>query len=283
MVDNPLVWGLGTIHPWHDAATASGEPGMTLRQQPRLYRRKPFLLFPASLLLVYLALPNCIWGDLLTPAGVKPEVYGTLYQPTTATPRPAVVILPGRRGIRPGHPAFAQALVAQGYVALVLDYFATPDTPTPRRMGPMPDQWPTWQQRVQGGIRYLQQRPGVQAERIGVVGFSLGAFLAVWTAGVTPVIKAVVCYYGGVTPFSRQYVPHLPPVLILHGGADSTVPLVLARNLYDALIKHGKTVVMHVYPNAEHAFNYPDSPWYDPEVAADAWRRTLAFLTQYLR
>jgi carboxymethylenebutenolidase len=37
-----------------------------------------------------------------------------------------------------------------------------------------------------------------------------------------------------------------------------------------------------IYDDADHAFANPSGTRYDAEAAADAWRRTLAFLAEHL-
>ena len=76
---------------------------------------------------------------------------------------------------------------------------------------------------------------------------------------------------------------HFPSLLILHGEADSNIPVGLAHRLYDRLRAHGADVELHVYPKAEHGFNTPWSPGYSPSAAADSWARTIAFLKDKLK
>jgi len=40
----------------------------------------------------------------------------------------------------------------------------------------------------------------------------------------------------------------------------------------------GKDAEIVIYPEADHAFANPSGRRYDPDAAADAWRRTLNFL-----
>ena len=47
----------------------------------------------------------------------------------------------------------------------------------------------------------------------------------------------------------------------------------------DAAIAHE----IHIYPDAQHGFNFPEMKgWYNPADAHDAWDRTVAFLAKYL-
>ncbi len=109
----------------------------------------------------------------LTLPDVKPGVYAQIYRPAAAVPAPAVVILHGFGGIFPAYRQLAQDLAAQSYVAMVLDYFAETGR-FPRDKKRRQQLWPTFERTVQQGIEYLQKQPEVDANRIGVVGFSMG-------------------------------------------------------------------------------------------------------------
>ena len=119
---------------------------------------------------------------------------------------------------------------------------------------------------------------------IGLVGYSRGAFLAISVAASIPAVRAVVDYYGGGSDAdpSIDQIPRFPPLLILHGEADSEISVDLARRLYERVKSHGGEVEMHLYPRAQHVFNGPWARTYSPPDAADAWERTIGFLRQRL-
>jgi carboxymethylenebutenolidase len=96
-----------------------------------------------------------------------------------------------------------------------------------------------------------------------------------------PAVRAVVSYYGGATNSLNDYIEDLPPVLLIHGSADTVVPAARSQALYNALVSRGKTAELHIYPGMGHTFNFSGSR-YDARAAADAQKRTLAFLGKYL-
>jgi carboxymethylenebutenolidase len=193
-----------------------------------------------------------------------------------------VVVLHGANGLVPAHYHFARTLAKQGYVALVINYYAETGAVAREEVIRMLKQWSTWERTVQHSVQYLQASPDVQPDHIGIVGFSRGASLALSTAGITPAVKAVVAYYGGALPSLGGYVQNLPPVLLLHGDADSRAPVAYSQAVYEALVRHGKPVEMFMYPGVEHGFNVTGA-WYDPPADADAQKRTLMFLDKYLK
>jgi carboxymethylenebutenolidase len=63
-------------------------------------------------------------------------------------------------------------------------------------------------------------------------------------------------------------------VLILHGDADTTVPVQEAYDLKEILERRGLPYEMQIYPGAGHGFS--------GEIWRDAAFRTLDFLKRYL-
>jgi carboxymethylenebutenolidase len=211
----------------------------------------------------------------LTAPETGSALYGRVYQPEMPGTHPGVILLHGVYGIHPDQHAYARMLGEHCYVTLLLDYYGG--------LGriPKPD-WTTLKTVIHNAIEYLQSLPGVDPDRIGLVGFSQGAFLAVSTAGTAPAVKAVVAYYGGAPSDLDDYLQALPPILLLHGEKDASVPLGRARTLYERLAENGLAVEMHVYPGVRHNFNHA-GPYYDAVADADAKRRTLGFLKEYLQ
>ena len=210
-----------------------------------------------------------------------------LYTHASPEPRPAVVVLHGISGIFAAYHSLAETLAEHGYVVRVADYYAETG---PVRKGDAADvqqqqdqHWPVWVRSVQKDIQRLQSLPRVQADRIGVVGISQGAFLAISAAGMTPAIKVVVEFYGGARNDIEDYVQNVPPVLILHGEADVIVPVSFAGALNDTLTRHERTVEMQIYPGAPHGFIVEGSSGYRPSAATDAIERMLAFLDRFLK
>ncbi len=76
-------------------------------------------------------------------------------------------------------------------------------------------------------------------------------------------------------------VRHFPPLLILHGEADSVVSVREAHRLREAVLAAGGEVEMHLYSGAQHGFNASFGV-YSEDAAADSWRRTIAFLRRHL-
>jgi uncharacterized protein len=96
-------------------------------------------------------------------------------------------------------------------------------------------------------VHYLAARPEIDADRLAIVGYSLGSFLALALAAEEPRLRAVVLAAGGDLPpqlpkLARMAVdpPKLArrlngrPLLMVHGKKDRTVVPDQARRLFEA-------------------------------------------------
>ena len=237
----------------------------------------------ALLLLVSLWIPRhgCAQESrLLTPPGATPGIWGALEAPDDPGPHPAVILLYGSSGWRPGYVDLAQRFADSGFVVLVLDYYAETGG-APIGSEEKLRKWEAWREAVREAVTYLQGLPEVMGEHIALVGYSRGAFLAVSVAATIPEVHGVVDYFGGggggPLPLNEEVIG-LPPLLILHGQKDQVVPVSFARALQAAVLEAGGEVEMHLFPEADHAFNAPWAGTYAPEAEAEAWLLTLAFL-----
>jgi carboxymethylenebutenolidase len=171
----------------------------------------------------------------------------------------------------------------QGYYAMAVEYYSQTGAVGPAESREMAKSFPIWRAEIEAAIEALKSNPDVAPDRIGLVGYSLGAFLALSVgASDGSRIAAIVEYYGGMTPALRNGAATMPPVLILHGDADQIVPVAQAQRLEATLAEYHRPYEAHIYPGAKHAFNFQIPGWYDADFARDSWDRTLAFLAKYL-
>ncbi len=186
---------------------------------------------------------------------------------------PAVLALYGSGGIREGwadQPA--RLLAGQGFSVFVVHYFDRTDTvwadrDTTRR------NFPLWMGTVGDAINSAAQHASVDASRIGLLGFSLGAYLALSVASVEGRVRAVVEFFGGI-PDELHGFARMPPILIFHGEQDRVVPVSEAVRLQQLLEQTNTPYEMKLYPDAGHGFNGLQF--------LDAGQRTLKFLRRYL-
>lgn len=236
-------------------------------------------------------------GQAVDYPGSEGEMPAQLYVPDGAGRLPGVLVFHTAAGPGPNVDAFARELAGAGYVTLAPDVFALHDFGPDGRTD-----HPLVIKDAEGALAYLKRHPRVDPDRIGVSGFSFGGRLAALMAALHPEqFRAVVVYYAitshaalrgplpasaaGAVPLTQRVSAFRAPVMIHHGEVDTSVPVAQARLLHEALIAAGKSSVLHVYPDADHLFNFalgPDARFH-PDAARLAWRRTLDFLSRHLK
>ena len=167
----------------------------------------------------------------------------------------------------------ASLLAAQGFTVYVLHYFDRTGTAEISREIIFRN-FPIWVKTLWDAVSFVARQPQVDPKRIGLLGFSLGAYLALSDAAIDSRIRVVVEFFGGLPKEMKLFMRRLCPVLILHGGADQTVPVAEAYHLQAVLEKKKIPYEIQIYDGAGHGFS--------GEIWRDAGRRTLAFLTKHL-
>jgi carboxymethylenebutenolidase len=242
-----------------------------------------FKLFIVSLSFLATQFGNCQESQILSKPDIVPAVHGILEKPETPGTYPSVIILYGSSGWRPQYISIAKELADSGFVVLVLDYYAV--TEKDSSLTDVASKWSLWQVMIQNAVIFLQEDSSSFKHPVGLLGYSLGAFLAVSTATSIPEVRAVVDYFGGGSSKKDELeseVRNFPPLLILHGEEDSVVPVSRAYLLRDAVIAQGGEVEMKIYPNQQHGFNATWSPYYSESDAIDSFQRTVDFLRRRL-
>jgi len=227
----------------------------------------------------YLGAGRAEKADLYLPAEVKP---GQRF--------PAVVIIHGG-GWRSGDKRAGReinigtTLARNGYVGMSINYVLIKDSGTK----------PTWPQNLHDckqAVRWLRanaERLHIDPDHIGAIGGSAGGHLAsmLGVAGTefeppgegSTRVQCVVDLYGPMLWFSqrdfgmfrktRAEAPELyrqasplahidkndPPMLILHGTADKTVPVSDSEAFAEALKKAGVEHELVIIPDAPHSFH----------------------------
>lgn len=226
------------------------------------------------------------------------------YQPAAAGKLPAVLLLHGIEGLE-GHTnvfdALAQRLAAQGYIIHVVHYFDRTGTRQPE-LKTIDDQFRrhvqgmatgeeqrairalfhSWMSTVRDAVAYTRTQPGVDGARVGLLGLSLGGFLALSVAAQDDLgLAAVVELFGGLSQEVRREVRRLPPTLVLHGDQDQVVPVREAHALRDLFTARDFSGTVHIYKGVGHLF--VNQTRFDWAAALDAERRTTAFLKEHLQ
>ncbi len=220
-------------------------------------------------------MPPIAQSQLAFQSGGKPIRLDAYLPESSASPVPAVIALYGAGGNVSGMERYASTLAAHGFAVYLLHYFdrtgtESADKPTILR------NFPVWMKTLWDAISFVEMQPQVHGKRIALLGFSLGAYLSLANSAIDHRVQAVVEFFGGMPKEMNLFMRRLCPVLILHGEADSTVPVEEAYQLQKLLEKKGIPYEIKIYPGADHGFE-------DQNVWHDAGLRSLQFLQKYLK
>jgi carboxymethylenebutenolidase len=212
----------------------------------------------------------------------------TRYAADRVGKRPAVLVLHGNRGVEfstRAYERYANALAAGGIDAYLVHYCTAEDHQAldPRKSArESRDAYTTsrfegWTDRISSVVAAILERPD-SSGRIGLLGFSLGGYIAADTAAHDQRVTAIAVRYGGMPDAMVTQVKHLPPLTELHGEADRAVPLAKGEELVKLARAVGAPAEQVTYPGREHGFDFSDS---DP-MTVDVVGRVVRFFQAHL-
>ncbi len=237
----------------------------------------------------------------VTLPGAGVTLGGILFRPPATEGRaPAIIVLHGHAAS--GVPALprvegmARRLSEQGYVTLALSMRGWLPSGGRDDCGlEQPDD-------IAKAVDWLTSLPGVNSERIGVLGFSQGGQVALLAAARSSRIKAVIAYYPATdierlrdtTSNARirdYYIPQVcglgnwrspvhaadkisAAVLLIHGDRDTRVPTEQSLIMQEALRKANRSVELQLIAGAAHGFTHSQSE--------QAWASATKFLSTHL-
>ena len=117
--------------------------------------------------------------------------------------------------------------------------------------------------------------------KIGVIGFSMGAAWALVAAENNPEkIAATVLFYGA---YPMNFKNIKSKILGHFCEVDEWEPIEGVREMEASLKVLNVDTTLHFYPGVDHWFVETDRPEYDAASAQVAWDRTFAFLKNSLK
>ena len=214
-------------------------------------------------------------------------VSGVLFTPDQGGPAPGVLVIHEWWGLDGWIKDQARALAREGYAALAVDLYRGKVTSNPEEahqlmMGTPPDRA---LRDLKAAYAFLQGRPEVRKDRIGVIGWCMGGRYALEVATQEPGLDAVVVYYGAPPTDAAAIAKIQAPVLGNFGAEDKGPSPEQVKTFEKAMKAAGKSVDVKIYEGAGHAFANVNNPWkgYREASAKDAWSRTVAFFARHLK
>lgn len=224
--------------------------------------------------------------EAITWAGPKGQLQGAWASSADPEPRGGILVIHENKGLNDWTRSVAGRLAGAGYSSLTIDLlserggtatFTDPAEATAALGNRAPEDMVA---DLRSGIAEVQSRtPG---KKVAAVGFCMGGGL-VWRllAAGAPELAAAFPFYGP-TPERPDFAGSKDvAVLAFYGELDqrvnATEPTARA-----ALEQAGLVHELVTEPGANHAFFNDTGERYDPTAAADAWTRTLDWLSTHV-
>ncbi len=210
---------------------------------------------------------------------------GFLAVPSTGK-GPGVLVLHAWWGLNDFFRGFSNQLAQAGFVTLAPDLFGG----TIARSIPEAEQHKdAWDEEhavppiILPALQDLSKNTSVTGRGLGVIGFSMGAYWALWLAHKMPeLIHAVVLFYGtngGGGNFQQSkaaFLGHFAENDLYETEAN-------IKELEKTLANVNRPTTFYTYPGTSHWFFENDrQDAYNAQAAQLAWERTLKFLKEEL-
>ncbi|MGA9855638.1 MAG: dienelactone hydrolase family protein [Gammaproteobacteria bacterium] len=232
--------------------------------------------------------PLAITNSNVQYALVKGQlVYGYLSQPVQKqSGAPGLILIHMWWGLNQHMRDLADQFARQGYVVLAVDLFnghTTRDPTEAAHFADIADASPiATLSNLEQATSYMTAQQHVN--NLGVIGWSFGGRWAFQIASDLPQdFNALAVFYAPPYTEPSQLASLRMPILAFFGGRDPFVPAGLVSKFQWAAGLASATLTIHIYPDANAAFDDPDSTAYNQRDAEDAWRQLDAFLASNLK
>ena len=211
------------------------------------------------------------------------QLEGYIARPEGDGPFPGIVVIHEIFGLNENMKDISRRFAAQGYVALAIDLFAG----RPRAicmfrvmagllLNPLHNRSIN---DLKAALTFLSEQPGVDASRLGTVGYCFGGSFAIAWACTDDRLQVIAPYYG-MNPRPLKAVARLCPVVGSYPDKDITTSA--GQKLDVELDRYHVPHDIKIYPGAKHGFFNDTSKIYDESAAQDSWGRVLAFFEEHL-
>ena len=242
---------------------------------------------------VFLGLVVC----LIFVGSVRAEaIYHEKFYPDGSGPFPAVIALHTSGGFKTVK-HLIQRYVDDGFAVYAPNFFVKHGITPRSRMDTFDRFREAIEKDLSEVVGLMSNDRKVQKENIFATGFSAGGFWVGYLTGSSKVSAGVAHYGVWKANFGREMTNPYPmkyfsksstPILALHGGRDGVQRIKFAKKAWRELKSRGAKLEIHVYPDADHAWDrkyYKKHP-YD-EVAQnadkDSHKRTIEFFKKYMK
>jgi carboxymethylenebutenolidase len=211
---------------------------------------------------------------------------GYLVLPDGNGKRPAVIVIQEWWGLNDWIRENTARFAKQGYVALAVDLYrgrSTTDSGEAHElMRGLPEDRALAD--LKAGLRFLAAREGVDADRIGSVGWCMGGGYSLGFATAEPRLRAAVINYGRLVTAPERIAALRGALLGNFGGTDRGIPADDVRTFDSQLKAAKKDADIKIFDGNGHGFMNPNNKeGYDAAAASEAWSRIDAFFARTLK
>lgn len=219
------------------------------------------------------------------------EVDGQSYEGYYAAPegeaKGLVLVIHDWDGLDAYEEKRADMLADQGYAAFAADLYGQgnrPETVDARKaeVGKLYEDREAMRSRILGGLSTARERSDLPAVVMGYC-FGGSATLELARSGQAENVSGYATFHGGLTtPEGQSYDNQETPILILHGGADSSITMEDVAALSNELEASSTPYEIQVYSGAPHAFTVFGSDRYQETADQESWDAFSDFLDKTL-
>ena len=219
------------------------------------------------------------------------EVNGTPYEgyfTSTAPKAPLVMLIHDWDGLTDYEIKRADMLSDMGYTVFAADLFGAGVRPTKvedkrQHTGELYKDRKKMRALLTAALEAAKSK-GADTGNAVAMGYCFGGAAALEMARSGADLKGFVTFHGGLkTPEGQDYTKTKGKLLILHGTADTAVPMKDFAQLADELEASKVPHEMISYGGAPHAFTVFGISRYREDADKKSWRRFTAFLKETLR
>jgi dienelactone hydrolase len=181
----------------------------------------------------------------------------------------------------------ADMLAEMGYDAFAVDLYGKGNRPVEtgakkKETGKLYEDRARMRTLLLGGL--AEARKGGDGEAV-VMGYCFGgaAVLELARSGKAEDVAGYATFHGGLaTPAGQSYASDTPPILVMHGGADTSITMDEVAALSKELEAAGVDYEIEVYSGAPHAFTNWGSERYQKRADDLSWDAFSDFLASNL-
>lgn len=219
--------------------------------------------------------------------GVDDQPYAGYYASPQGDPHGLVVIIHDWDGLNDYEEQRADMLAEMGYAAFAVDLYGQgnrPETVEGRRAETrkLYQDREAMRSRILAGLEAARERADQSAVVMGYC-FGGAATLELARSGEAEDVAGYASFHGGLeTPEDQSWQGVETPLLVMHGGADTSVTMAEVASLAQELEAASTPYEIQIYSGAPHGFTEFGSDRYQERADKESWEAFTDFLVGQL-